>query len=47
VVAEEATTLDSARDGLPLWRVGMKKRAFRSNKKTNEGRKMGRSAETS
>jgi hypothetical protein len=37
VVAEEATSLDSsAHDGLPLWQVGMKKRAFRSNKETNE-----------
>ena len=28
-------------------RVGTKKRAFRSNKETDEGKKMGRSAETS
>jgi hypothetical protein len=27
-----------ARDGLPLWRVGTKKRAFRSNKETKEER---------
>ena len=48
VVAEEATNLDSscARQ-LAAWRVGTKKRAFRSNKETDEGKKMRRSAETS